>query len=255
VNVLAVGAHPDDIELGCAGTLARHVWAGDTVTMLVMTTGERGPQDSVPRVDEQVAAARLIGANLIWGGFSDGAVPTGGDTVAFIDEVVRLTRAEILYTHAPKDSHQDHVTTALCSLAAARRLPRVLCYQSPSTTSFDPNLFVDIDETFELKRRSLSAHQSQVLRCEMVDLEAVGAAARYWGHRSRVRHAEGFETPRFVWQIGADADVSRTAGRPVETADPQLEPAAVEEWAHLPQTRTPAPRSRDEAARLMAASE
>src|SRR5690348_4586218 len=57
MNVLAIGAHPDDVELGCGGALARHVAAGDKVTFLVMTTGERGPQDSVPRVLEQEAAA------------------------------------------------------------------------------------------------------------------------------------------------------------------------------------------------------
>jgi len=68
-----------------------------------MTTGDQGPQDSLSRVEEQLDAARIIGADLIWGGFFDGAIPPTRETVAFIDEVVRETGAEVMYTHAPKD--------------------------------------------------------------------------------------------------------------------------------------------------------
>ena len=205
MNVLAVGAHPDDIELGCGGSLVRHAAAGDRVTMLVMTTGERGPQDTVSRVREQEEAAAVIGASLVWGGFSDGAVPRDRDTVAMIDDVVRSFGAQVMYTHAPNDSHQDHVATSTCSLAAARRLGRVLCYQSPSSTSFEPTLFVDVEAEDALERKldALRAHRSQVLRCELVDLEAVEAGGRYWGHRARMRYAEPFETTRFVWEISA----------------------------------------------------
>jgi LmbE family N-acetylglucosaminyl deacetylase len=202
LNVLAVGAHPDDIELGCAATLVRHVAAGDRVTMLVMTTGDRGPQHTTSRVSEQEDAAKAIGADLLWGGFSDGTIPHGQETVNVIEEVLRSTGADVLYTHAPKDSHQDHVATATSALAAARRLNRVLCFQSPSTTGFEPTVFVDVDGTMTVKIESLLAHRSQVLRCEMVDLEAVEASSRYWGHRARMLHAEAFETPRFAWDIG-----------------------------------------------------
>ncbi len=61
MKVLAVGAHPDDIELGCAGALARHVAAGDEVTMLVLTPGESGPQGLTSRVREQETASALLG--------------------------------------------------------------------------------------------------------------------------------------------------------------------------------------------------
>lgn len=66
-SVLAVGAHPDDIELGCGGALAKHVAAGDHVTMLVVTRGEEGPGKSSQRVAEQQAAADALGIDkLIW---------------------------------------------------------------------------------------------------------------------------------------------------------------------------------------------
>lgn len=205
MKVLAIGAHPDDIELGCAGALLRHIAAGDEVTMLVMTPGEMGPQGLTSRLREQEAAAAVIGAELVWGTFEDGNIPSGRDAVALIDEVVTRTGADVIYAHAPNDTHQDHVATSLAALASGRRLARVLFYQSPSTTSFNPTVFVDVERTLGDKLASLRAHWSQVMQCPMVDLEAVEAGARYWGSRAKISYAEAFETPRFVWDIGAVA--------------------------------------------------
>ncbi|MCA1670813.1 MAG: PIG-L family deacetylase [Actinobacteria bacterium] len=69
MNVLVIGAHPDDIELGCGAALLAHRRRGDRVDLLVMTTGGRGPQDARSRVAEQEDAAALLGAGLIWGAF------------------------------------------------------------------------------------------------------------------------------------------------------------------------------------------
>jgi LmbE family N-acetylglucosaminyl deacetylase len=222
VKVLAIGAHPDDIELGCAGALLRHVAAGDEVTMLVMTPGEMGPQGLTSRVREQEAAAAVIGAKLMWGTFEDGNVPSGRDAVSLVDDIVNRTGADVIYAHAPNDTHQDHVATSLAALAAGRRMARVLFYQSPSTTSFNPTVFVDVERTLGDKLASLRAHWSQVMQCAMVDLEAVESGAKYWGSRAKISYAEPFETPRFVWEIGAnsiarpsaihDAEQDTTAG-------------------------------------------
>ena len=201
MRILAVGAHPDDIELGCGGALRAHVLAGDEVTMLVMTTGDRGPQGLTSRVREQEAAAQVLGASLVWGGFEDGEVPSGRESVDVVDVVVRSTAADVVYTHAPHDSHQDHVAVSTASLAAARRTGRVLYYQAPSTTAFDPTVFVDVGHTVEDKMGALQAHWSQVADCPMVDLEAVHAGVRYWGQRARTRFAEAFESPRFLWHL------------------------------------------------------
>jgi LmbE family N-acetylglucosaminyl deacetylase len=237
MNVIAIGAHPDDIELGCGGALLRHVAAGDRVTMLVMTTGERGPQDAVSRVIEQEEAARLIGADLVWGGLADGAIPHDRDTVALIDDIVRRCGADVMYTHAPNDSHQDHVNTSASSISAARKLSRVLCYQAPSTKGFEPTVFVDVEDTMSGKIEALEAHRSQVLRCDMVDLEAIEAASRYWGYQARMRYAEAFETPRFVWDIArrssstamlvGDTRRTTTLPRGVPAVMPQVGPSLV----------------------------
>jgi LmbE family N-acetylglucosaminyl deacetylase len=199
MNVLAVGAHPDDIELGCGGALLAHREAGDRIAMLVMTTGEQGPQAARSRVLEQIDAAAILGAELVWGGFDDGAVPEGRAAIDVIQDAARAVDADVVYTHTPRDTHQDHRATALASLAACRRVSRVLMYEAPTTVGFTPSMYVDIAGHVEGKVDLIRAHVSQVLKNGLVDLEAIECAARYRGFQGRIRHAEGFEVDRFVW--------------------------------------------------------
>jgi LmbE family N-acetylglucosaminyl deacetylase len=203
-DVLAIGAHPDDIELGCGGALLAHVAAGDRVTMLVVTGGENGPGDSgrvSGRRAEQVAAARTIGATLRWGGLTDCAVPTDSSTVGIVEAVLRETQADLVYVHAPDDSHQDHRAVTAATLAAARRLPRVLHYQSPSTLAFTPTLFVDVTAHLTGKLAALRCHASQVDLSAMVEPDAVVASARHWGAQARIGYAEAFAPTRMVLDL------------------------------------------------------
>ena len=200
MRVLAVGAHPDDVELGCGGALLAHRARGDEVTLLVMTTGEEGPQDSRSRTREQQDAADLLGATLLWGGFPDGAVPTDRSAVNVVQDAMAACSPDVVYAHAPDDTHQDHRATAAAVEAAARRASRVLLFESPTSRGFRPVVFVDVDAHLEAKMDLLRAHMSQVLKNGLVDLEAVAAQARYHGFRARIRHAEAFESDRFLWE-------------------------------------------------------
>jgi LmbE family N-acetylglucosaminyl deacetylase len=213
-RVLAIGAHPDDIELGCAGTLLAHRAQGDAVSMLVMSRGELGPQDVHSRVAEQEAASELLGAELYWGDFEDAAIPSGFAAVNVVQDVIARTEPDVIYTHTLNDSHQDHRATAMATLAAARRTCRILCYEAPSSLGFAPMLFVDISKQLDGKVRALRAHWSQVLKNGLVDIEAIEAAARYRGFQARVRLAEAFEVERFLWDL--DRAVSIGSHRVVE---------------------------------------
>jgi len=129
-----------------------------------------------------------------------------------IEEAARALRAEVVYTHTPQDTHQDHRATAVATLAACRRLSRVLMYEAPTSVAFSPSLFVDLNGLVEAKVDLLRAHVSQVLKNGLVDLEAVEAQARYRGFQARLRQAEAFETDRFVLDLTA----------PASSADPVL---------------------------------
>jgi LmbE family N-acetylglucosaminyl deacetylase len=203
-RVLAIGAHPDDIELGCGATLLAHHAAGDVVTMLVMTGGENGPVGSGSvgsRRHEQEEAARILGARLVWGGLVDCAVSSDSATVAVIERVIRETDAELVYVHASDDSHQDHRAVAAATLSAARRLSRVMHYQSPSTLTFTPTVFVDVTMQLSGKLAALNAHASQVEQSAMVEPDAVVASARHWGSQARIGYAEAFAPTRLVLDL------------------------------------------------------
>ncbi len=204
-RVLAVGAHPDDIEIGCGGTLISHVEAGDDVTMLVMTGGELGTRPSgmehADRRSEAMAAAAIMGARIVFAPFRDGNVPMTAAAVDFIEATIREHGIDTLYCHSVEDSHQDHVLVGRASVAAGRRLGRVLHYQGPTTGRFNPTIFVDITKQFDGKVSMLSQHSSQLAAATTLDLDVVASTARYWGSRSRLGLAEPFEVSRFAWSI------------------------------------------------------
>lgn len=204
-RVLAVGAHPDDIEIGCGGALISHVDAGDDVTMLVMTGGELGTRqpgaEQPDRRAEALAAAAIMGVRIAFGPFRDGSVPMTSEPVDFIEATIREHGIDTLYCHGVEDSHQDHVLVGRAAAAAGRRLSRVLHYQGPTTGRFHPTIFVDITKQFDRKVSMLSQHTSQVAAATTLDLEVIASTARYWGSRSRLGLAEPFEVSRFAWSI------------------------------------------------------
>lgn len=202
MNVLAIGAHPDDIELGCGATLLAHRQAGHAVTMLVMTAG-RGASEQQVRPSEQEDAAALLQARLLWGGFDDCYIPVGERAIRVIEDAIVATRAEIIYTHGAADSHQDHRAVAAATAAAARKTQRVLYYESPTSLGFSPTHFVDAGQFVEAKLGLIRAHLSQVMKNGPVDPEAVEAQARFRGFQARIRYAEAFEAVRFLVDISS----------------------------------------------------
>lgn len=207
MKVLAVGAHPDDIELGCGGALLMHAARGDEITMLVMTSGEEGPQNERSRLAEQHDAAAMLGATLLWGGLPDGAISNDRIAVNIVQDALVTSAAELVYCHAPQDTHQDHRAASAAVLSASRRASRILMYEAPTSVTFEPAIFIDIGMFVEAKLDLLRAHVSQVLKNGLVDLEAVEAQARYYGFRARVRYAEAFASERFLWELPLDAMV------------------------------------------------
>jgi LmbE family N-acetylglucosaminyl deacetylase len=203
-SILVIGAHPDDIELGCGGTIARHVAVGDPVAMLVVTHGEVGPGDVLQRVAEQERAAEVLGVNtLLWGsGIPDCRVSLYElDLVHLIEAAIRRVGATIVYTHSRNDSHQDHRAVALCTMGAARWVPTVMSYESPSSLQFSPTTFVDISDSIDKKINALMCHSSQVQASEMVSASRVRSSAEHYGHCCRRQYAEGFEPVRVMMEV------------------------------------------------------
>lgn len=198
-RVLAIGAHPDDVELGCGGTLAKFVDAGHEVRALVLSNGERGGSGAT-RVSEVDVGGRRIGiAGVEVLSFPDtGLADHGNALVAAIERVMERFNPDIILTHSGNDQHQDHRAVHVATLRAGRRHSSILCYESPSATAdFRPSVFVDVQDYLEVKVRAVAAHRDQAGKPYMRGEQLRGLAI-FRGAQAKVRHAEGYEPVRML---------------------------------------------------------
>lgn len=215
-RVLAIGAHPDDVEIGCAGTLLGHRRRGDSVSILTMSQGGVGG-DRQERVREAIAVAQLIGAQLLFADLPDTRIDAGVDTIRLIEQVVGELDPTVIYVHSKNDGHQDHRAIHQATMSASRRVAKVLAYQSPSATNdFSPTKFFAIDTVVARKVQALSLYASQGER-SYLEPEMVIAGARYWARHlaPRAKYAEPFETMRFLMDWNPEDASSPPALRPI----------------------------------------
>lgn len=204
MNLLAIGAHPDDIEFGCAGTLIKYRLKGDEIYLMVMTEGAYGG-DAHLRRQEQIDSQNIMGAkDLIWGGYKDTELVMSLQLVRKIEEVINSIRPTFIFVNFPEDTHQDHRYLAQATISATRYTRNVLFYEVPTSVNFAPNVFVDIMPTFETKIESLKAHKSQIEKTGIKELSIINIAlanAHFRGTQARVKYAEGFVSQRLFINI------------------------------------------------------
>jgi len=197
--ILAVGAHPDDIELGAGGTIARHVIEGDSVYFLVLTYGEKGGGTKEIRKSEALESAKILNVkSVIFAEIPDTRVTDGPETISKIEEVIKEIEPDRIYTHSPKDFHQDHRNAALATFSASRRISEILSYESPFTQpSFTPQMYVEITNTINLKILALKKFHSQRNKT-FLRIDAIKGLAKFRGYQVGVKYAEAFEIIRIV---------------------------------------------------------
>jgi LmbE family N-acetylglucosaminyl deacetylase len=209
MNILAIGAHPDDIEFGCGGTLYKYARKGARIEMLVMTDGSRGGNARVRRREQQ-AAAKLLGADRVhWGGYRDSLLPSVRRLIDRMESVLRRSRPEFIFVNYPDDTHQDHRQVARAAVSATRWARNVLFYEGPTTVNFTPTVFIDIGDEIGKKIDALHTHQSQIAKTRIEGTpisEIAQASAHFRGVQGRVRWAEGFAPLRLFINITPAAD-------------------------------------------------
>jgi LmbE family N-acetylglucosaminyl deacetylase len=173
LNIVCLGAHPDDPESGCGGTLARYAAAGHRVTIIYLTRGERGipgrALDEAGRIRtaEAEQACRILGAASIFAGQIDGATEVNTREIDRMISLVRAAQPDVVFTHWPIDSHPDHQAASLLAIRAWYALKRSFplyffeVNAGSQTIAFRPTTHVDVTTTRDAKRRALAAHQSQ----------------------------------------------------------------------------------------------
>ncbi len=172
LRIVCVGAHPDDPESGCGGTLAQYAALGHAVTIAYLTRGERGiPGKSLDeaariRSAESQAACRIIGANPVYVGQIDGATEVNRTHVDAMSRLLAAENPDVVFTHWPVDTHMDHQVASMLTIRAWMNLrtPRLYFFEVNSgsqTEGFLPNTYVDISSIVEQKKAALFAHVSQ----------------------------------------------------------------------------------------------
>ena len=227
MRVLAVGAHPDDLEILCGGTLARYAAEGHEVVMCHATRGDRG---SFEHTSEEIArirgaearrAAEIAGAEYTTLGLSDGEVlASDPDQRRLVVDLVREARPDVIITHHPGDYMSDHneISKLVFDTSFLATLPLLETHKPhhPLVTpiyymetiaglGFTPTEYVDVTSTIETKVAMLEAHQSQLVWLRDHDdvdiVEQMRTASRFRGHQCGVAYAEGF-APCLTWLRG-----------------------------------------------------
>ena len=206
---MAIGAHLDDIEIACGGTLAKALQAGHEVKVLVMSkSGYTNKEGIVQRPDELAVKEGLEALQTL--GVSDieildfptKDIPFCSEVVNAIDVRMAKFNPDVIFTHHPFDTHQAHEGVAKATIAAARRKNTVFFYEpiTPSGRSyvpFKPSLYVDIESTLDKKIESLKCHKSEYNKFGAEDwIEGVRCRCGFRGYEIGKKFAEAFEILR-----------------------------------------------------------
>ncbi len=209
MKILAVGAHLDDIEIACGGTLAKAISAGHIVKVLIMSKSGYTNKDGKIQRSDEVAVKEGLNALHVLGiqdidilDFETKDIPFRSDVVNAIDLCIDSFGPDIIFTHHPFDTHQAHEGVAKATIAAARRKNTVFFYEpiTPSGRSympFKPTLYVDIETTINKKIDSLKCHTSEYNKFGAEDwIEGVRCRCGYRGYEIGKKFAEAFEILR-----------------------------------------------------------
>ncbi len=218
MNVLAIGAHPDDIEIACAGTLAKCAKRGDKVIVAHLCKGDLGhviiPPDelTVMRENEAKKAGSLAGIEVISGGFGDLDIFSDNkESRDRVVDIIKYANPDVIITHAPDDYMPDHTAVSKLvfdasfsatlpnyksKIAEPAKLVPIYYMDTLAGVNFNPTEYVDITEEIDLKLKMLNCHESQIVWMrdhDHIDFpDMVKTCSRYRGYQCGADYAEGF---------------------------------------------------------------
>jgi len=200
VKILVVASHPDDYELGMAGAIKKHISEGDSVIAIIMSNGEAIGNTNVRKL-EAIKSAKYLGIEKVYFlNFADTKIPSSIKSIRKIEEIIVKNKIDRIYTHSPRDTHQDHRNTCNAVLSAGRGIKQVLFFESPSSgVDFRPTFFVDISNYISNKIESLKIFKSLLkFKKRYLEIEAIQGGAHFRGYQCGLEYAESFEVFRFV---------------------------------------------------------
>lgn len=220
VDIIAFGAHPDDVEIGTGGLLAKEAAAGYSIGIVDLTQGEMSTNGTVEeRAAESEKAGKILGIkwrkNLQ---LPDRNIEINQETLSKVVTVLRQSKPELILIPHWEDRHPDHVacsnliTEAHFNAGLRKFLPELEAYRPAKVfyyfinSTAIPSFVVDVSEYYEQKKQSIFAHESQFLRKNKMHKTVLNdglpyhieSRDRYFGAQIRVEYAEGFITKGLV---------------------------------------------------------
>jgi bacillithiol biosynthesis deacetylase BshB1 len=226
LDILAIGVHPDDVELSCSGTLAKHIAMGKSVGILDLTRGELGTRGSAElRTVEANKSAEILGVKIRTQlNFKDGFFENNEQHLKQIIEQIRKHQPEIILCNAISDRHPDHgraaklvadacfysglikIETSLDGSQQTAWRPKAV-YHYIQDHFIHPHFVIDVTDYFEIKQRSIMAFSSQFFSTNSNEpetpisskefLESINSKMAVWGRAIGVKYAEGFTTSKY----------------------------------------------------------
>jgi LmbE family N-acetylglucosaminyl deacetylase len=204
-GIIAIGAHPDDIELGCGASLAKLSKEGFNIFAVVLSSGSKGNPFNQNRIEESSQALSILGVNkTFFLDFEDTKLALNlHEIIISLEKILKdissQSNIERIYTMFEEDRHQDHRAIYDASIVAFRTVAQILCYETPSSgTYFNPKVFERVDEIFlDKKIKALQHHQSQMHRNYMSE-NFIRSVAIFRGQQAGFSLGEGFVPYKMV---------------------------------------------------------
>lgn len=214
-KIMAIGAHFDDVEINCGGTLAAAQSIGYDIMIIVAGDGfyidrnkniSRTAQSAKKECVEALKKLNLTKKNLFTLNYKETKIPFNAKIIKKIENKINTFKPDIIFTHSPHDSHQDHYNTSRNVLAASRYRNNVLFWESifPSKIIYNeisqPNIYVDISDSQKQKINAIKCYKSQIKKFndyKLPWLEAITSRSKYRGVEIGCKHAEAFYTIKY----------------------------------------------------------
>jgi N-acetylglucosamine malate deacetylase 1 len=199
-SIIVFGAHPDDIEIGMAGTVAKLTGMGYDVKLIVATLPNFVKTDTKEeRKNESTMSAKVMGCKTPdFLDLSPEEITFNRKFVTQINEIIQRHAPDAIFTQWIGDTHQDHQVLTRAVIAAARDSNNLFMYETTipggiSENAFRPQLYVDITETLDIKRNALDCFDSQKIRCGPLWIDSIVGRCSYRGYQMNTKYAEAFE--------------------------------------------------------------
>ena len=207
-RVLIVVAHPDDEVLGCGGTIAKLVDQNCRVKVIFLSDGEssrlnkKSLKKNTYRRNCAIKAMKVLGIKKLYSGkFKTLKVEFNEELNVEILKIIEKHKIDLIYGHWVGDVHHDHQAVGKSTLHSARHVKNILLYRSnwyDSSLNFNGNFYIDISKTWEIKKRSIEMHKSEMERTGKKWIKFFHNEAINAGQKINVKYAEVFEVVKFV---------------------------------------------------------